>query len=1097
MFTGIISCIGKITINGSILKIIVPNQDFLISIKTGDSISVNGICLTVINFDTNNVEFFMMEETQRNAHIKNGYVNLERALKLNNDISGHITTGHINNIGIIQSITENIDTSKIFIIKLCLEQNIKYKDSIAVNGVSLTVSEISDKSFGVCLIPHTIEHTTFKYLKEGDKVNIEYGISESKNIDYMSRAITLSEYGRCTTIPNPWVGCVIVKNDVIIGEGYHIVCGGNHAEKNAIDDAIIKGNKELIKGSDVYVTLEPCNNYGRTPPCDKMLVEYGVKKVIIGQNDTDVINSNKGLNYLRDNGVIVEFSHQNQVSESLKSYNHSRLFKKPYCILKVAVSLDGKISTEIGDSKWISNEKSRAHVQKLRSKCHGIIVGSKTVLKDNPFLNVRDFVVKKQPLRIVLDTNNSLTDKSLNIFNTNTSDTLIFTSKIPDTKIDNVEYKVVNILDGKLDLEEIMLILNKKGIMQCLVEGGSELYTSFIQSGLAQEVYMYRSNINLGCCGLNWVNYKGHELVNENERWDLLKVKQFDNDVLCIYKIPEIKNLQIKTSIPLAIEAIKNGKPIIIMDSTDRENEGDLVVSGEKITEEMISLMMRYTTGIICVTMTEDRAKRLRLPPMTTDNEDPNGTNFMISCDYVGSSTGISASERTKTIEILSSDTSIPENLSRPGHVFPLVGHKDGLVARQGHTESSINICELAGLKPIAVISELVNPNGKVMRYSDCERFAKMYDIPLITIDDLLKYQSLEKRSPQKEAISILKPDVESVIMTKKYGEWKLLIYKTKEDDFAQTHRVLIKNSHLINDNKIICVRVHSDCYTGDVLGSSHCDCGDQLDLSLKMITDINCGVIIFPANHEGRGIGLINKLKAYNLIRETKCDTYTANNLIGYDDDIRTYDFVPGILDNLKITSIELLTNNKNKISVLGKYTKKVTPLIVPYNVHNIDYMKIKNEKYGYDQLTFENKINEKYNIAIITTNWHNDLLELTKKNMVLKFGDHHNVTLYTVPGAFELPLAAKNIINKTKCDIVVCLGLILKGDTAHFEYISNASINGLMNVQLETNVPIINGVLNCFTLEQANQRLDPINNFSTSLVNSSLEVIYLKNSL
>lgn len=1100
MFTGIIKCIGKIIIDNSNIKITIIDKTFIIGLQIGDSISVNGVCMTVISFDCDTINFFIMEETKKLTKFNTEYVNLERALKLGSDISGHFITGHINNTGIIVEITDNDDTSKIFKIQINIIQNFKYKDSIAINGVSLTIANIDKNFISVCLIPHTIYNTIFKYATVGDFVNIEYGITESYDIDYMNKAIQLSKLGRLTTIPNPWVGCVIVNHNVIIGEGYHQKCGEHHAEKMAIMDAIDKGNESLIKGSDVYVTLEPCNHYGRTPPCSKLLVDYKVKKVIIGQRDTDTITGSQGIAYLQKNNIEIEFSHETKIKKLLKSYNHSRLNKKPYCILKTAVSLDGCIATGVGDSKWISNEKSRDHVQKLRAKCHGIIVGSKTVLKDNPRLNVRNFNIKQQPLRIILDTYNSLTDEKLNIFDTTTSKTLIFTGVIPKIKITGVLYEIVNIVNDKLNLEEVMIKLNELGIMQCLVEGGSELYTSFIELGLANELYMYRSNINIGCTGVKWCNYKGNDILNNNNRWPLIKIKQFDNDILSIYNIPTIKTLPLKKSIESAIEALQNNKPIIIMDDNNRENEGDLIIPAEKITPDIVSFMMRHTTGIICVTMNENRSKQLALNPMTTNNQDPNRTNFMISCDYIGSTTGISAEERCTTIKMLANDQTKSEDLSRPGHVFPLVGHPNGLASRQGHTESSINICELAGLKPIAAIAELVNPNGTVMRYSDCKRFALMYDIPLITIEDLLKFQSIIKTSEKIK--NILKPDVQTVIMTKEYGEWTLLVYSINNDIFSQTHRVLIKNIQSLNDIDMICIRIHSDCYTGEVLNSAHCDCGDQLNMALKIIHEKKQGLIIFPANHEGRGIGLINKLKAYNKINEIKCDTYTANNLIGYDDDIRNYDIVPKILDSLNIKKIELLTNNINKINILSNYIKEITPLITSYNKYNINYIIDKNEKYGYinDQYLYTeltSHMNTKYSIALITTQWHSDKLELTKQNIIKNLETNHNIMLYTVPGSFEIPLMAKNIINKTKCDAVICLGLILKGDTAHFEYISQSAINGLMNTQLEMNTPIINGILNCYTLDQAIQRLDPNYNFSTSLIESLNTILNINKTL
>lgn len=332
----------------------------------------------------------------------------------------------------------------------------------------------------------------------------------------------------------------------------------------------------------------------------------------------------------------------------------------------------------------------------------------------------------------------------------------------------------------------------------------------------------------------------------------------------------------------------------------------------------------------------------------------------------------------------------------------------------------------------------------------------------------------------------MITPVVESVIHTKKYGKWSLLIFT---DDNVSIHRVFIKNKKSLNTMTNICVRVHSDCYTGDVLGSSHCDCGDQLDMALKTINDRGSGLIIFPANHEGRGIGLINKLKAYNLIKENKCDTYKANNLLGFPDDLRNYDIVPKILDYLKIDKIEILSNDKYKIESLNKYIVKITPLITEYHENNIEYMKIKNNNYGHVKYD----IVKNHNIAIISTTWHAELINASKNEIMTNLKGHV-VNHYIVPGAYEIPLMAKYIINKTKCDAVICLGLVLKGETAHFEYISNAVINGIMTVQLETGIPIINGILNCYTLDQAIERFEKISN---SMTDTLLSVLKMRNEL
>ncbi len=1115
MFTGIITCIGRADLNGSTLKIYIDDPNFIINLRVGDSVCVNGICLTVTEIYLTIITFFVAMETQKKATIVNGHVNLERAVKLNSDISGHLITGHINNTGKVTCVENDIDSSVSIWIKLTNKMALKYKDGISINGTSLTIAEIDGDLFKICLIPYTIKNTTFKYLRPGDTVNIEYDIVRSSNqMNYMKRAIELGELGRQMASPNPWVGCVIVNHDIIIGEGYHRGYGKDHAEVDAIKNAIDNGNKDLIKGSTLYVTLEPCHHHGKTPPCDKLLVDNMISKVVIGCIDPDrKVNSN-GMLYLRQNGVEVEIDVDNKsfVFESLKAYLHQRKTDMPYCIMKVGISIDGCIATETGDSKWITNEKSRSDVQKLRSESHAIIVGSNTVLKDNPMLNIRDksLNISKQPYRVILDTMGNINDENSNILNAEIAPTIIFTSKEPKDRVKGINYKIINTKNGRLDLFQVLKHLNDIGIIQCLIEGGSSVYTSFLEEGLVQEVYLYQSNLNIGISGMNWTNCVNNSSVNNIQRWNLVSTKTFDNDVLIRYTIPKANRegeQPIKNTIQDAINALREGKPVIIMDSPDRENEGDLVVAAELITPETVAFLMRHTTGIICVSLTKDRADRLKLGLMMDKNEDPNGTNFTISCDSKGSKTGISAKERARTIKLLSNDAATYNDLTRPGHVFPLIAHSDGLIARRGHTEASTTLCKISGLKPVSAIAELVNADGTVMRYNNCEKFARTHNIPLITIEDMIKYCNLSIQSkPDIVKNDSFLPVTDCDIMTKEYGEWRLICYPSSNDTelFYSTNRAMVKCKDKLSKENIIIVRVHSDCYTGDSLGSILCDCGDQLKLSMEIINKNGVGVIIFPECHEGRGIGLVNKIKAYNIIKTNHCNTFEANNKLGFADDLRSYDVVPKILDQLKIKHINLLTNNKTKILCLEKYIKMVTPLEVEYNKHNIEYMKVKTNRYGHKQLIPENTIKvsgcrAKYSVGIIITDWHSELLTkvVDKIKYVLNEYSITDIQEYTIPGSFEIPFAAKKIIEHGKHNIIICIGLIIKGETAHFEYISQATINGIMNVQLASTIPIINGVLNCYNMDQAIERCSSNSGLGVSLAKSAISMLKLIETL
>jgi len=395
-------------------------------------------------------------------------------------------------------------------------------------------------------------------------------------------------------------------------------------------------------------------------------------------------------------------------------------------------------------------------------------------------------------------------------------------------------------------------------------------------------------------------------------------------------------------SVEAAIEEIRAGRLVILVDDADRENEGDLCLAAERVTPEAINFMARFGRGLICLSLTEEQLDRLHLSMMVPDYENNSGfgTAFTVTIEArEGVTTGISAADRAKTILTAINPEAHPNDLARPGHVFPLRARVGGVLRRAGQTEGSVDLARLAGLNPAGVICEIMNDDGTMARMPDLVEFGKLHDIKIVTIADLIQYRLRNEKLVQRAA--------EASMPTAAAGEFRAVVYANEIDHID--HMALVKGE--IDGEQAVLVRVHSECLTGDAFGSVRCDCGEQLDAALKMIDEAGMGVLLYM-RQEGRGIGLKNKIRAYSLQDEEGLDTVQANERLGFPADLRDYGVGAQILYDLGVRKMRIITNNPGKRAGIEGYGLRIVervPLEIKPNERNLEYLRTKKEKLGH----------------------------------------------------------------------------------------------------------------------------------------------------
>lgn len=534
-----------------------------------------------------------------------------------------------------------------------------------------------------------------------------------------------------------------------------------------------------------------------------------------------------------------------------------------------------------------------------------------------------------------------------------------------------------------------------------------------------------------------------------------------------------------------ALRHFKEGGIVLVMDSEDREDECDMIMAAESATAEKMAFMIKHSTGIVCVAADRDRLEGFGLHPATGNNTDPNGTNFFVSTDYLpGTTTGVSAADRTATVKAFCNRNEPAENFSKPGHMFPLCARKGGVMERPGHTESTYDLCRFAGCSEyVGILAEMMHDDGTMYRKKDSLAFAKEHGLPMVTVEQLIEHSKTINAQVLKEKGPILgniKLEAECSIEVRDVaGKCALTVFSVPPGGKSPETEIVAMVKGEVRGKEKVPVRVHSECFTGDTFRSKQCDCGEQLQRFLQ--TADRAGenfVLLYVRGHEGRGIGLANKIKAYRL-QETGLDTCDANIQLGFPVDLRTYESAEQVLSgHLGVKSIDLYTNNPEKMEALKSITAQVVPLSTEPLKQNRGYLETKMAKCGHKTVLHkftlpQVRLAPSTRVGVVFASWNDFYVKSLLESCTAALKEAGvSAALMTVPGAADLVSGVRSMLRKNKPEAVICIGVLIKGSTDQHEIMGNAVCQGLTTLNAMQDVPIIQGLLMCRDEEQAHER-------------------------
>jgi 3,4-dihydroxy 2-butanone 4-phosphate synthase/GTP cyclohydrolase II len=754
--------------------------------------------------------------------------------------------------------------------------------------------------------------------------------------DYLRLALQQAQIRRGFCAPNPAVGAVVVDGQGhLLAQGYHLGCGYAHAEV----DALAACADLDLQDATVYVTLEPCCHQGRTPPCTDLLIRRQVKRVIFAYLDPNPQVAGQGQRLLQAAGVDCQHIPLDAIDDFYRSYTHWQQQGTPWVTVKLALSADEKIAGPNGETVVITGQHAQQFTHTQRQKADAILSTAQTVIADNPQLNVRLESAYRKPLylldselRTPLTAKIWATCEAVTIFHAEQA----CPQRLKMLRQHGADCRCIASDAQGLDLSAVLTSIGHDGVHDLWVEAGGRCSQALWAVGGVRTLYMYQSEKYLGEQALPAFR-EGLNYQTLCQQATQVHCASLGDDRMSCLQFGVAKMNKPFISVDAAIEHIRQGKMVILVDDEDRENEGDLVMAAEKITPEAVNFMVTHARGLVCLPLAADTVDRLGLSMMTGNNGSKHETAFTVSIEAAhGITTGISAYDRAHTIRTAVADQSCAADIVNPGHIFPLRAKEGGVLFRSGHTEGSVDLAELAGLKPAAVICEIMREDGAMARLPDLDIFSKQHDIPMLTINDLIAYRMQREYLIKEVAVSS---------MPTRYGDFQIKVFRNTVDG---SEHVVMQHGDIDPEQSCL-VRVHSECLTGDAFGSQRCDCGWQLDSSLKTLSEQG-GVLLYMSQ-EGRGIGLGNKIKAYAL-QDQGMDTVEANHHLGFSDDHRDYGIGSQILRYLGIRKMRLLTNNPRKIHGIQGYGLDIVgrePIEMQPNEYNESYLKTKREKLGH----------------------------------------------------------------------------------------------------------------------------------------------------